>query len=140
HSGDIADARFLRSVYRQVPDNAAIVAESYGYDMRLQYLQLTGEGGPDRGIEPVGFDAGVVRKAALEGRRVFAFARAATFFGAQGLRFERAGLLGPSLDEWQAALPRGTVIVGAAAYAPFPLELSGIDRRHPRGLGQPRAL
>ena len=71
---------------------------------------------------------------------MFAFAGAATFFGAEGLRFARAPLAGPSLDEWVGALPRGTVIVAAAAYTPVPLELSGIDRRDPRGLGQPRSF
>ncbi len=139
-SGGTAEARFLRSLHRQLPDHAAIVAENYGYDMLLQYLRLTGEAGPDRGIAPIEFAADAVQKAARDGRRVFAFAGAATFFGAEGLRFARTPLAGPSLDEWVRALPRGTVIVAAAAYTPVPLELSGIDRRDPRGLGQPRSF
>ena len=63
-SGDTADARFHRSVQRQLPDNAAIVAENYGYDMRLRYLQLTGEGAPERGLGPIGFAAEAVHDAA----------------------------------------------------------------------------
>ena len=139
-SGDTADARFHRSVQRQLPDNAAIVAENYGYDMRLRYLQLTGEGAPERGLGPIGFAAEAVHDALRAGRRVFAFAGGATFLGAEGLRFARAPLAGPSLDEWVSALPRGTVIVAAAAYTPLPLELSGIDRRDPGGLRQPRSF
>lgn len=137
HSGDTANARLLRGVYRQLPDRAAVVAENYWYDMGLHYLMLTGEGGPDKGIVRTGFSARAVRDAARDGRRVFAFAGAATFLGAEGLRFERAALVGPSLDEWLRALPRGTVIVGASAYAPVPFELSGTGAR---GRGRARAF
>ncbi|MEO8078618.1 MAG: hypothetical protein ABI818_20000, partial [Acidobacteriota bacterium] len=137
HSGDTADARLLRGVYHQLPDRAAIVVENYFYDMGLHYLMLTGEGGPDRGIRRIGFSAGAVRDAASQGRRVFGFAGAATYLAAEGLRFERAALSGPAIDEWLRTLPRGTVMVGAAAYAPVPSELVGTVARGP---GRSRAF
>lgn len=132
-------ATFLRSVYRQLPDRAGVIAEDYFYDMALHYFMLTREAGPDRGIGPIGFDAASVRGAARGGeRRVFAFAGAATFLGAQGLRFERADVAGLSLDSWLSTLRRGTVIVGAAAYAGVPLELSGIGASNSGNLGRAR--
>jgi hypothetical protein len=140
HHGYIADSRFIRSLYRQLPDRAAIVAENYWYETRLQYLRLTGEEGPDRGIWPTGYDARAARDAARDGRRVFVFAGAATFFATSGLRFERAALVGSPLDEWVRSLPRGTRIVGASSYTPIPLALSGIDRRDPDGRDAPRAF
>jgi len=76
----------------------------------------------------------VVHEAARTGHRVFAFGRAASFFGAQGLSFERATVAGPSIGEWLRALPRGTVIAGAAAYNAVPLEFSAIDRQNPASM------
>ena len=83
------------------------------------------------------FDPRVVREAARSGRRVFAFGRAATFFGAQGLSFERATVAGPSFAQWLSTLPRGTVIAGAAAYSAVPFEFSAIDR-HQSAATMPR--
>ena len=126
--------KFLRSMYRQLPERAGVVAEDYFYDMALHYFSVTGEGGGDRGIVRVGYEAATVREAARGtgsdgGRQVFAFAGAATFLGAAGLRFDRAMLVGPSLDEWLKDLPDGTVIVGAAAYVPVPSEFSRLARQ-----------
>jgi hypothetical protein len=128
-SNQVEEGRFFRSLYAHLPDRAAIVAEDYFFDMALIYYMVTGEGGPNRGIGPIVFNDGVVREAARMGHRVFAFGRAASFFGAHGLSFERATIAGPSLGEWLSALPRGTVIAGAAAYSALPLELAAIDRR-----------
>lgn len=121
--------RFFRSLHAQLPDGAAVVAEDYFSDMALRYLMFTGEGGPDRGIGPLGFGLGPVRDALRMGRRVFAFGRAAAFFGAEGLAFERTALTGSPIDQWIQELPRGTVIAGAAAYAAVPFELSALARR-----------
>ena len=128
-SSQTEEGRFFRSLYEQLPDRAAIVAEDYFFDMALLYYELTGEGGSGRGIGPITFNDGVLREAVRSGRRVFAFGRAASFLGSQGLSFERATVVGPSLGEWLNALPRGTVIAGAAAYSAVPLEFSTIDRR-----------
>jgi hypothetical protein len=117
--------RFFRSLYAQLPDGAAVIAEDYFYDMALRYLMLTGEGGPrDKGVAPVGFGVGPVQDAKRLGRRVFGFARAATFFGAEGWAFERTPLDGPPLAHWIDELPRGTAIAGAAAYSAVPSELA----------------
>ncbi|MCA1563678.1 MAG: hypothetical protein LC804_26655, partial [Acidobacteria bacterium] len=134
--------RFLRSVYRQLPERAGVVAEDYFYDMAAHYFWLTGEGGGGRSITRVRFDAAAVRDAARGtgsidgGRRIFAFAGAATFLGAEGLHFDRAMVVGPSLDEWLKDLPNGSVIVGAAAYVPVPSEFSNLARR----LGRARSF
>src|SRR5262249_45872901 len=89
-SSQLEEGRFFRRRFAQLPDRSAIVAEDYFFDMALLYYEVTGEGGPGRGIGRIPFDPRVVREAARQGRRVFAFGRAATFFGAQGLSFERA--------------------------------------------------
>jgi hypothetical protein len=128
-SDQTEEGRLFRSLYAQLPDRSAIVAEDYFFDMALIYYMVTGEGGPNRGVGPIVFNDGVVRQAAKSGHRVFAFGRAASFFGAHGLSFERAAIVGPSLSEWLNGLPRGTVIAGAAAYSAVPFELSAIDHR-----------
>jgi hypothetical protein len=126
---------FLRSVYRQLPERAGVVAEDYFYDMAAHYFPLTGEAGGDRRIARVRFDAAAVREAARGtgsingGHRIFAFAGAATFLGAEGLHFDRTMVVGPSLDEWLENLPDGTVIVGSAAYVAVPAEFSSRARR-----------
>ena len=99
-SSQVEEGRFFRSLFAQLPDRSAIVAEDYFFDMALLYYEVTGEGGPGRGIGRIPFDPRVVREASRAGRRVFAFGRAATFFGAQGLSFERAAVAGPSLGQW----------------------------------------
>ena len=137
-SSQLEEGRFFRSLFAQLPDRAAIVAEDYFFDMALLYYEVTGEGGPGRGIGRIPFDPRVVREAARSGRRVFAFGRAATFFGAQGLSFERASVAGPSLGQWLRTLPRGTVIAGAAAYSAVPFEFSAIDR-HQSAATMPRS-
>jgi Protein O-mannosyl-transferase TMEM260-like len=137
-SSQLEEGRFFRSLFAQLPDRAAIVAEDYFFDMALLYYEVTGEGGPGRGIVRIPFDPRVVREAAQQGRRVFAFGRAATFFGAQGLSFERATVAGPSFAQWLGTLPRGTVIAGAAAYSAVPFEFSAIDR-HQSAATMPRS-
>jgi hypothetical protein len=136
-SSQVEEGRFFRSLFAQLPDRSAIVAEDYFFDMALLYYQVTGEGGPGRGIGRIPFDPRVVREASRAGRRVFAFGRAATFFGAQGLSFERAAVAGPSLAQWLRSLPRGTVIAGAAAYSALPFEFSAVDR-HQTAATMPR--
>jgi len=127
-SGQVEEGRFFRSLFAQLPDRSAIVAEDYFFDMALLYYEVTGEGGPGRGIGRIPFDPRVVREASRAGRRVFAFGRAATFFGAQGLSFERAAVAGPSLAQWLRSLPRGTVIAGAAASSALPFAFSAVHR------------
>ena len=137
-------AVFLRAVFRQLPDGAGMVAENYYFDMAIHYMTLTGEGGPRRGIGRIGFDTATVRAArgvahhAAGPRRIFAFAGGALFLGTDGLHFERTEIVGPSLDQWLAALPRGTLIVGSAASVPIPLDLSGADHSHARTRERPR--
>ena len=136
-SSQLEEGRFFRSLFAQLPDRAAIVAQDYFFDMALLYYEVTGEGGPGRGIGRIPFDPRVVREAARSGRRVFAFGRAATFFGAQGLSFERATIAGPSLGHWLGTLPHGTVIAGAAAYTAVPFEFAAVDR-HQTAATMPR--
>jgi hypothetical protein len=139
-SGHTEEARFLRAVFRQLPDGAAFVPEDYWSDMALHYYRFTGEAGPDRGMVRLGFDAADVRRAAREKHRVFAFASAATFLAAEGLRFARWPLGGAPLDQWLARLPRGSVVVGAMAYAPAPPDLLTIGHPNARPAGRPRSF
>jgi hypothetical protein len=138
-SGNSGMARFLRTAYAQLPDRSAIVAEDYFIDMALRYLMATGEAGPNREIALAGFGAGAVREAVQDGRRVFAFGGAATFFGAEGLRFEWVAMAGPPLSDWLSSQPRGTIVVGASAGQPVPSELTDISSRRP-AVGRPRAM
>ena len=137
-------ARFFRTAFRQLPDRAGVVVEDYYYDMALHYMLLTGEGGPSRGIARIAFDAAEVR-AALRGadgqrRRVFGFGAGSLFLGTDGLQFERTDIFGPPLEEWLRALPRNTVVIGAAAYVPVPLDLSSANHSHARPSGRPRTF
>jgi Protein of unknown function (DUF2723) len=137
-------ARFLRTLFRELPDEAGVVADNYYDDMAIQYMTLTREGGPPRGIRRIGFDTGAVRAARNAGRmdgsvrRVFAFAGGALFFGTDGLRFERTDIPGPTLDDWLDVLPRGTIVVAATAYIPAPIDLARLERSHARPAGRPR--
>jgi hypothetical protein len=97
--------------------------------MAWTYYTVTGEAAPDLRIARVGFDAASVRRAAQDGRRVFAFAAAATFLAGEGLQFRRVAIEGPPLARWLASLPRGSVVVGATARASFPANLAVIG--HP---------
>ncbi|HET7696104.1 MAG TPA: DUF2723 domain-containing protein [Vicinamibacterales bacterium] len=135
-----ADGRFLRTVLRQLPERAAVVAEDYWSDMAWRYYHLTGEAGPDRGIVRVDFSADSARNAAREGRRVFALATGATFLAAEGLTFTRAAIEGPPLAEWLRSLPRRSVVVGAVAYAPSPVDMSAIGHSRARPQGRDRAF
>lgn len=139
-SRQAAQGRFLRGAFRQMPGGAGLVAEDYWADMAWHYYQATGEAGPNRDISRVNFDAASVRQAARDGRRVFAFATAATFLAGEGLRFRRAVINGPALDEWLAWLPRGSLVVGAVANAPFTASLSGIGHPDARPTGRLRAF
>jgi hypothetical protein len=138
-SGHVDEARFLRAVYGWLPDRAGVVVEDYWSDMALQYFLLTGEAGPSRGIMRVAFDAADAAEAARLGHRVFAFARGATFLGAQGLRFERSAVRGTPIDRWLAQLPVGALIVGATADVP-PLDLSALGQLNARPMGRPQAF
>ncbi|HMF60983.1 MAG TPA: hypothetical protein VK595_11465, partial [Vicinamibacterales bacterium] len=151
HDADQRDqtgpARFLRSAFRQLPDRAGVVAEDYFYDMAIHYMLLTGEGGPRRGIARTGFGAAEVRAAAHgtggpdgRPRRIFAFAGGSLFLGTAGLLFERTGISGPPLVEWLLTLPRNTIVVGATAFVPGPLDLSGPEHSHARPMGRPRTF
>ena len=120
-----------------------MVADNYYYDMAIHYMTLTGEGGPRRGIERIGFDAEAVRAARKRGggahpRRIFAFAGGALFLATDGLLFERADVPGPGFDDWLGSLPRGTIVVAASAYVPAPTDLSGPEHSHARPSGRPR--
>lgn len=137
-SGEYAAARFLRRVYAQLPDRAGVVVEDYWNAMALQYFTLTA--GRGKWIARVEFAGADVRRAAQDGRRVFAFAGAATVLGAEGLQFERAVVTGPPLDEWLRDLPRGSVVVGATAYAAAPFDPATLGHSNARRIGRPRSF
>ena len=139
-SEQVEDARFLRAMFRQLPDAAAFVPQDYWSDMALHYFRFTGEAGPLLGVSRVGFDAGEVRKAVRGGHRVFALASAATFLGAEGLRFRRSPISGPLLEDWLTLLPRGSLVAGATAYAPGPPDLSSIGHPQARPAGRPHSF
>jgi hypothetical protein len=87
---DSTDVRFMRDIFRQLPARAGFVTENYLVVSLLEYFLLTEEAGPNRGIVGLDYSADAVRRAAHDGRRVFALGEAATFMLTQGLRFERA--------------------------------------------------
>jgi hypothetical protein len=138
-SGHGEEARFLRATFGKLPDRAAFVPEDYWSDMALHYYRFTGEAGRDR-IQRIGFDAMKVREAFREQHRVFAFAGAATFLAAEGLRSMRWPVDGAPFDEWLARLPRGSVVAGAMAYAPAPPDLLPIGHPDARPAGRPRSF
>jgi hypothetical protein len=125
-------AQFFRTMFAQLPQRAAVVAEDYFVESSLQYLMFTSAAGSDKEIARVGFGAGAARDARRDGRRVFALTTGATFLAAEGLAFNATTLLGPQLDAWLEHLPKGTVVVGAAATAAVPLEFFGRQRRQSR--------
>ena len=142
-SSHTGPARFFRTLFRELPDEAEVVADNYYYDMAIHYMTLTGEGGPRRGIGRIGFDADGVRAARMGNgrahpRRIFAFAGGALFLATDGLLFERADVPGPAFDEWLGSLPPGTTVVAASAYVPAPTDLSGPEHSHARPSGRPR--
>jgi hypothetical protein len=132
-SRQTGDGRFLRAVYANLPRRAAIVPGDYWIDMSLHYLALSGEGGPDRDIVRIPYDARRVREAAVDRRRVFAFAGAATFLGAEGLHFERASVPGTSLGAWLRDLPAGSLVAAAMARVPIPADLLTLTAAGARG-------
>ena len=140
------NAEFFRELHRQLPNDAAVVTEDYFYDMSLHYYAATGEAPGGKRLQPVPFDAGFVRAAARgqipgdpapKPRPVFAFAGAATFFTVEGLRFVPISVEGLPLEEWLARLPSGSVLVGATAYLPGPLDFAALG--HPRARPSGRA-
>ena len=135
-SGQTEIADFIRSTYAHLPDRAAIVAEDYFYDMAHEYFTATHEAGPDRGVGKVGYSAEQVRAARAEGRRVFAFAGAASILAAEGLWFERTALNVDPLDSWLTGLPQGTLLVGAAASAAVPFDPASVGHAAARGVGR----
>jgi hypothetical protein len=143
-SAHTGPARFFRTLFRELPDGAGVVADNYYDDMAIHYMTLTGEGGPRRAISRIGFDTEAVRKARNPGRsdgrvrRLFAFAGGALFLGTDGLQFDRTDIPGPTFDEWLDSLPRGTIVVAATAYVPPPVDLSGSEHSHARPAGRPR--
>jgi hypothetical protein len=133
------EGRFFRAVYAQLPERSAVVVDDYWHDMVLRYLALTPEGGPDRDIVRLGRDGHAVRRAAGEGRRVFAFAGSATYLAVEGLRFVPATVEGMPIAEWLDDLRPGQVLAGAATLAAVPFELFQADRRDRHGAGRTRA-
>jgi hypothetical protein len=138
-SGQTEEARFLRAAFSHVPDGSGFVPEDYWSDMAHHYYRFTGEAGRGR-IVRIGFDATKVRQASREKHRVFAFAGAATFLAAEGLRFTRWPIDGAPLDQWLARLPRGSIVTGAMAYAPAPPDLLAIGHPNARPAGRPRSF
>lgn len=141
-SGQTATARFLRALFRQLPDGAAVVTEDYWSDMAFVYYRATREAGPWRDFARAGLDPAEVRRAwaGPPPRRVFGFAAGAAILAADGLSFRRAPLEGPALHDWLNALPRGTVVVGATASVPLPFDPSTIGRPDARPPGRPRTF
>ena len=136
-SGQTDSAEFFRALHQQLPDGAAVVAEDYFYDMALRYYRLTGEAPGNRRLQSVTFDAGMVRAVAGDGPRpVFAFAGAATYLAAEGLRFVPVPIEGWSLSDWLARLPSGSILVGASAYLPSPLALASVGHAAARPPGR----
>ena len=129
-------ARFLRQTYANLPDHAAVVAEDYFYDMAHEYFTATQEAGPVRGVTKVGYRSQEVRAAVSEGRRVFAFAGAASILAAEGLWFERTSVQEEDLESWLQRLPRGTVLAGSAAFAPVPFDAGSVGHAGVRGAGR----
>jgi Protein O-mannosyl-transferase TMEM260-like len=97
------EARFYREFFPRLPDKAAFVGDEYVSESMFDYLLFTGEAGPTRGIVRLSFEANAVRKALSDGRRVFAFGGAATFFATAGLTFERTSIVVPSADPYAPA-------------------------------------
>jgi hypothetical protein len=122
-STQTGEARFHRALFRQLPDGSRFVTEDYRSDMAWRYYRLTGEAGAARGTERVDFDRSAVRRAAAEGHRVFGF-----------------GFASPPLAEWLAALPRGSVVVAATAFSPFPADLSVVGHAGSRPPGRPQSF
>ena len=137
-SEQYAAARFMRRMYAQLPNNAAVVFEDYWYAMALQYFSRAEGRGKD--VVRVEFDGADVRRAVREGRRVFAFGGSATLLAAEGLQFERTAIVGPPLDEWLGNLPRGQVVVGATAYAAAPFDPASVGHGGARPIGRPRSF
>jgi len=141
--------RLFRSLFTELPDGAAVVAEDYFHDMGLKYFQFTGEARSSRRIFSLPFDAPTVRQfgfgdtpSATPGvqRPVFAFAPAATFLASQGLQFQPAPLPGPSLGEWLRELPAGTLIAAATSGLSGPLDLSPVGHAEARPMGRPQTF
>jgi hypothetical protein len=139
------NAEFFKELHAQLPDGAGVVTEDYFYDMSLHYFRATGEAPGGKRLQPVPFDAGMVRAVAsgrIPGdpgsrpRPVFAFAGAATFFTAEGLRFVPIPVDGLPLEEWLRRLPSGSVLVGATAYLPGPLDLTALGHPKARPAGR----
>ncbi|HEX6976472.1 MAG TPA: DUF2723 domain-containing protein [Vicinamibacterales bacterium] len=137
-SGHTGDAAFFKSVFAAIPDGAAFVADDYWSDMAWHYYRFTGEAGRHPRTSRLVFSAGTVRDHMGE-QPVFALARGATFLAAEGIHFNRVDLAGIPLDAWLQSLPRGSVLVGAAAYDPTVPELPIARQSPPRPPGRPRA-
>ena len=141
-SGQWENAAFFRALHAQLPAGASVVTEDYFYDMTLYYFRFTGEAPGSAHLTPVSFDASAVRAAAGSGgagaapRPVFAFAGGATFLAVEGLQFVPTTIYGPPLEQWLARLPRGTILVGASAYTPGPLDLSALGHSQTRPQGR----
>ena len=142
--GDQA-GRFFRALHAELPAGAGVVAEDYFSDMALEYFRLTGEAAPGKHIRNVEFDEAAVRDAAWGSRGadvhgppqpVLAFANAATFLAAKGLRFVPVALPGLPLADWLSELPPGTVLAGATAEVPEPVDLSPIGHGDARPIGR----
>ena len=131
------ESRLYRALFEQLPHGAGIVSQDYSVDSALQYMMFTGAG-DGKDIARLGFGSQAVREAARVKRRVFAFTTAATFFAAEGLRFERVPLVIPHSVRILEEYPQGTLVVGAAAGVPIPFELLGSQPRRPRALTSAR--
>ena len=133
-------ATFMRAVYSNLPDRSGVVAEDYFYDMAQMYFTSPGEVAADRPPLRVGYDASEVRNAAASGRRVFAYAGAATVLAADGLWFQRTSLTTTPLAQWLKNQPDGTIIGGATAYVPVPFEPALVGHAGARPFGRARSF
>jgi hypothetical protein len=146
-SGSTLQGQFFRALHNELPDGAVVVAEDYFFDMAIKYLQLSGEGPPGKRLGSVPFDAADVRAAAWgqlpagtthDPRPVFAFAGGATFLSAEGFQFVPVPVPALPLEEWLRELPAGTIVTGATAELPGPLDLAPIGHAQARPFGRPQ--
>jgi hypothetical protein len=134
-SRETEPAEIFRAVHRQLPDGSGLVIDDYYHDMAFRYYQLTGEGGGRRHLRPVAVAGDAVRAFASS---VFAFGGAVTYLATEGALFTPSDLQGVRLEEWLTRIPAGSILVGATAYVPGPVDLTALGHGTARPAGRPQ--